>query len=81
MEQWSAETGRPASELVEDALAGYFGEVEDLREMLDSRYDDIVSGKVKGIPGEEAIRLLRERAAARARSRGAEPIEKPGARG
>ena len=24
VERWSAETGRPAGELVEDAIAGYF---------------------------------------------------------
>jgi len=68
VEQWSAETGRPAHELLENALTGYFAEVEELRVKLDSRYDDIVSGKVKGIPGEEARRILEERIAARQRS-------------
>jgi hypothetical protein len=54
--------------LVEDAIAGYFNEIEDLRVMLDSRYDDIVSGKVQLVDGAEACRLLKERAAARQRS-------------
>ena len=81
VDQWSAETGRPASELIEDAFAGYFGEVEDLRGMLGSRYEDIVSGRVKAIPGEEAIRLLQERAAARDRSGAAGAVEKTEARG
>jgi predicted DNA-binding protein len=68
VEKWSVETGRPAGELVEDAIAGYFNEIEDLRVMLDSRYDDIVSGKVQLVDGAEACRLLKERAAARQRS-------------
>jgi hypothetical protein len=68
VEQWSAETGRPAGELVEDAIAGYFNEIEGLRNMLDCRYDDIVSGKVQPLDGVEACRLLKERAAARQRS-------------
>jgi predicted DNA-binding protein len=65
VEKWSAETGRPFGDLVEDAITGYFSEIEGLRETLDRRYNDIVSGKVKGIPGDEAVRLIKERAAAR----------------
>lgn len=53
VEQWVSETGRPAEELVEDAIAGYFEELAHVRQTLDSRYDDIESGKVKLIPGEE----------------------------
>jgi predicted DNA-binding protein len=65
VEQWSAETGRPAGELVEDAIAGYFNEIEGLRTMLDSRYDEIVNGKVQPLDGVEVCRLIRERAKAR----------------
>ncbi len=65
VEQWSAETGRPAGELVEDAIAGYFSELGELRSMLDSRYDEIASGKVQPLDGVEACRLIRERADAR----------------
>jgi hypothetical protein len=68
VEQWSAETGRPADELVEDAITGYFAEVEVIRTTLDSRYDDIESGRVQMVDGEEACRILRERAAARQKS-------------
>ncbi|MGO9336712.1 MAG: hypothetical protein ACLPY1_04300 [Terracidiphilus sp.] len=63
--QWSAETGQPVAHLVQDAIAGYFNEVEELRAMLDRRYDEIVSGKVQGMDGPEAVRLIRERATAR----------------
>ena len=68
VERWSAETGRPAGELVEDAIAGYFNEVGELRSTLDRRYDEIVSGKVQLIDGAEAYQLLKERASARRKS-------------
>jgi|HubBroStandDraft_5_1064220.scaffolds.fasta_scaffold06571_3 hypothetical protein len=68
VEQWSAETGRPASELLEDAVKGYFSEVEQLKETLDRRFDDIESGRVQLVEGEEACRILRERAEARQKS-------------
>jgi predicted DNA-binding protein len=68
VEQWSAETGRPVSELLEDAVEGYFSEVEQLKETLDRRFDELDSGRVKGIPGDEARRMLEERIAARQRS-------------
>ena len=66
--QWSTETGRPVGDLVEDAITGYFGEIEQLRETLDRRYDEITSGKVQGLSGPEAVRLIKERAAARRKS-------------
>ncbi len=68
IERWSAETGRPVGDLLEDAIASYFQEVDDLRGVLDRRYDEMVSGKVKGVPGDEARRILEERIAARQRS-------------
>ncbi|MDR3774675.1 MAG: hypothetical protein P4L26_15075 [Terracidiphilus sp.] len=68
LEQWSAQTGRPADELVDDAVASYILELDGLRNILDSRYDDMLSGKVKGVPGDEARRILEARIAARQRS-------------
>jgi len=68
VEQWSAATGRPVDELLEDAIKGYFSEVEQVKEMLDQRFDDIESGRVQLIDGEEACRMLRERAEARQKS-------------
>lgn len=53
------ETGRPADELVQDAVAGYLDRLAQVRRTLDSRYDDIKSGKVKLIDGEEAFTRLR----------------------
>jgi hypothetical protein len=74
VKRWSAETGLPIEYLVVDAITGYFSEVEEIRAKLDSRYDDFVSGRVKAIPGEEAIRLLREKIAARERSRATKAV-------
>ncbi len=65
VDRWASETGRPADELVEDVMAGYFEEVAQLRGTLDSRYDDIKSGKVKLIPGDEVIARLRGKSDAR----------------
>ena len=61
----AAQTGRPANELVEDAMAGYLQELAQTREMLDSRYDDLKSGRVKPRNGEEAFAGLREKSEAR----------------
>ena len=55
------ESGRPAAELVQDAVAGLVDEFADTRAMLDSRYDDIKSGKVKLIPGDELEAYFREK--------------------
>jgi len=54
-------SGRAPEEIVEDALAGYLEEMALARETLDSRYDDLKSGRVKPIGGEEAFRKLREK--------------------
>ena len=55
------ETGRPVEELIEDALAGYAPELAQTRDMLNSRYDDLKSGRVKPIDGEAFFDGLRQR--------------------
>ena len=57
----AATTGRAPDELVHDALAGYLDELAALRETLDSRYDDLKSGRVTPIDGEDAFRRLRQK--------------------
>ena len=57
----ASKSGRGTDDLVEDALAGYLAEVTEVREMLDSRYDDIKSGRVKPIDGEAFFDSLRRR--------------------
>jgi hypothetical protein len=61
IDRWVAETGRAPDELVEDAMAGYFEELTQTREMLNSRFDDLKSGRVKPIDGEEFFENLRRR--------------------
>ena len=61
----ATETGRAREEFVQDALAGYFDELVEVRSMLDRRYDDLKSGKVKLIPGEEVAAHLREKSITR----------------
>lgn len=61
LQELAAKTGRPPDDLVEDAMAGYLQELSQAREMLDSRYDDIKSGRVKPIDGEAFFENLRKR--------------------
>jgi predicted transcriptional regulator len=61
LDKLANETGRPTPELVEDVVAGYVDEVAQTREMLDSRYDDLKSGRVKPIDGEVFFESLRQR--------------------
>ena len=65
IERWTAETGRSADELAEDAIAGYLEGLAEVRATLGSRYDDLESGKVKPIDGEEAFARLRAKSDAR----------------
>ena len=65
----AAQGGRgTAAELVRDVVEGYFDEITQAREILDSRYDDLKSGKVKPIPGDEVEAYFREKSAAARRS-------------
>ena len=57
----AATTGRGTAELVTDALAGYLAELASLRDTLDSRYDDLKSGRVQTISGLDALARLRDK--------------------
>ena len=57
----AAQSGRGADDLVEDAMAGYFAEALHAHEMLDRRYDDLKSGKVKPVDGDQFFENLRRR--------------------
>jgi hypothetical protein len=64
LDQMARESARPSDEY---ALIGYFDELAYTREMLDRRYDDLESGKVKLISPEEVrARILAKSAARRA---------------
>jgi predicted transcriptional regulator len=57
----AATTGRAPEQLVEDALTGYLGDLIALRDTLDARYDDLKSGRVAPVSGDDAARRLREK--------------------
>jgi predicted transcriptional regulator len=65
LDKLAQETGRNADDLVEDALVGYLDEVAQLREVLDSRYDDLKSGRVRPITGDIALAQMREKSRVR----------------
>ena len=60
-QELAAKTGRAPDDLVEDAMAGYLQELAQVREVLDSRYDDLKSGRVKPVDGEDAFATLRRK--------------------
>ena len=61
IQELASKTGRSPDELVEDAMAGYLAELAQTRTMLDGRYDEIKSGRVELIDGEEAFARLRRK--------------------
>lgn len=69
LQELAAKTGRAPDDLVEDAMAGYLQELAQVRETLDSRYEDLKSGRVKPLEGEEAFARLRGKSEDRRTSR------------
>ncbi|MGA7572952.1 MAG: hypothetical protein WCA97_03140, partial [Terriglobales bacterium] len=64
-----AQSGRKtADELVQDVIEGYFDEIAQTRTMLNSRYDDLKSGRVKPLSGDEVEAYFRDKSAAARRS-------------
>ncbi len=61
LHELAAATGRATDELVEDAMAGYLAELAQVRKMVDNRYDEIKSGRVEPIDGEDAFNRLRRK--------------------
>ena len=68
LQELAATTGRKPEDLFEDAMAGYIAELAQVRKMLDNRYDDLNSGRVAPIDGQEAINQLRRKSKDRRRS-------------
>jgi predicted DNA-binding protein len=65
----AAQSGREtAAELVQDVVEGYFDELARMSAMLNSRYDDLKSGRVKAIPGDEVAAYFREKSTVLRRS-------------
>ncbi len=56
------QSGRGTADmLVKDVVEGYVDELAQASEMLNSRYDDLKSGRVQPIDGEEFFESLRRR--------------------
>jgi hypothetical protein len=55
----------PTDKLVETVVADFFEGLAFTRDTLDRRYDDLESGRVKPIPGDEVFARLRAKSAAR----------------
>lgn len=58
-------TGRAPDDLIEDVVAAYLLTLAQTRETLDSRYDDIKSGRVQPIDGDGAMARLRRKSSRR----------------
>jgi len=65
LDEMARESGCRSEELVEDAINGYFDELAYTGEMLDRRFDDLESGKVQLISGDEVKARLRAKTEAR----------------
>jgi predicted DNA-binding protein len=54
LQDLAAQSGRAtADDLVRDVVEGYFEALAQTRDMIDSRYDDLTSGRVRPIPGDD----------------------------
>jgi predicted transcriptional regulator len=69
LEQMARDTGRRSDELVEDVVAEFLDNLDFTREALDRRYDDLESGRVMPINGEDAYRRLMEKSTAQRQRR------------
>ena len=61
LHELASQSGGPTDDLVEDPMAPYLVEVAEVRSLLDTRYDDIKSGRVKTVDGEAFFQSLRQR--------------------
>jgi hypothetical protein len=61
LNELASRSGLPTDDLMEGAMAGYLQEVSEVRQVLDSRYDEIKSGRVKPVEGEVFFESLRQR--------------------
>ena len=67
LQELATKSGRAPDDLIEDAMAAYLQELSEVRDMLDGRYDDLKSGRVKPVDGEEAFAKLRRKSKSDAR--------------
>lgn len=61
----AASAGQAAGQYVREVISDHLHDLEEVRMMLASRYDDIKSGRAQPIDGEEAFARLRQLSAER----------------
>lgn len=61
LDQMARESDCPSEQVVESAVKCYLDGLERVRQVLDSRYDDLESGRVKPSDGEAFFESLRAR--------------------
>jgi len=81
LKQVVQETGRAVDDLVGDGMAGYLEELSQVRVTLNSRYDDIESGRVKSVDGDEFFDGLRRKSQERRGARSSYPARRHKQRG
>jgi hypothetical protein len=69
LQELASKSGRPLGDLIEDAMAGYLQELAQVRELLDGRDDDLKSGRVQPVDGDEALARLQRKSEERRASR------------
>ena len=65
IDELASASGQSREAFLEDAIAGYVQELEQVRTTLDSRYDDMVNGRVQAVSSEELLDHFRRKSAAR----------------
>jgi predicted transcriptional regulator len=65
LDEMARATGRRSDQLVENVVTDFVDEIAFTREALDRRYDDMETGRVTPIPGDEVFARLRAKSAAR----------------
>jgi predicted transcriptional regulator len=65
LDKLAHDSGRPAEELVEDALASFLDEVAQVNMLLDRRYEDLNTGRVRPVDGADALARIRDKSRAR----------------
>jgi predicted DNA-binding protein len=58
-------TGRAPGDLVQDVVAAYVEELAQVRATLDSRYDDLLHGRVEAVSAEDAAARFERKSRAR----------------
>lgn len=61
LRELATQTGRTPADVVADAISGYLAHLALTREIVDQRYDDIKSGRVKPVDGRSFFEELRQR--------------------